>query len=61
MRTADEETWEAEQWDEYLDEFGPEGYIEARYGREALAHLEVTSWTKEVGNERPVTDVPNAA
>jgi len=54
MRTADEDTWEAEYWDEYLDEFGPEAYIEARSRQydvplrtlEAVGK-EVTTWTAQ--------------
>jgi hypothetical protein len=31
MRVWDEATWEADYWDEYLREFGPGAYVEARY------------------------------
>jgi hypothetical protein len=40
MRPADEETWEQEYWDDYLNEFGPEAYVEARFGTEALQNME---------------------
>jgi len=31
MRPQDEDTWEAEYWDEILRDFGPSAYIEARF------------------------------
>jgi len=31
MRPADEDTWESEYWDEYVQEFGKEAYVEARF------------------------------
>ena len=31
MRPDDEATWEADYWDEYLAEFGPGAYVDARY------------------------------
>jgi hypothetical protein len=40
MRPADEETWEQEYWDDYLNEFGPEAYVEARFGTEPLQNME---------------------
>jgi hypothetical protein len=40
MRPADEETWEQEYWDDYLNEFGPEAYVEARFGSEPLQNME---------------------
>jgi hypothetical protein len=57
MRTADEDTWEAEQWDEYLKEFGRAAYIEARY--ELAPRKEEWEWTREAGRQETV--VPNAA
>ncbi len=32
-RDPNEDTWEAEFWDEYLQDFGLAAYIEARYER----------------------------
>jgi hypothetical protein len=68
MRVADEDTWEQEFWKDIIDEFGPEGYVEMRYLSQvkAIEPEEVPQWTREAGNERPVTDteetvVPNAA
>jgi len=40
MRVQDEDTWEAEQWDEYVLEFGPEAYIEERYMKGGDTHGE---------------------
>lgn len=31
MRVQDEDTWESEYWDEYIQEFGLAAYVEARY------------------------------
>jgi hypothetical protein len=55
MRTEDEDTWEAEYWDEYLKEFGRAAYVESRYG----VGKEESEWTPEVGQQEQV--VPNAA
>ena len=52
MRTEDEDTWEAEYWDDFLDEFGPEGYIEVRYG----VREEVPEWTREAGTQAEQAD-----
>ena len=30
-RDPNEDTWEAEYWDEYLQDFGLAAYVEARY------------------------------
>jgi hypothetical protein len=40
MRCDDEASWYAEQWDDYLHEFGLAAYVEARYGlqRNDLTH-----------------------
>ena len=40
MRVQDEDTWEAEYWDEYLREFGRAAYIEARYQAPSAVELE---------------------
>ena len=40
MRVQDEETCEAEYWDEYLREFGRAAYIEARYQAQRAVELE---------------------
>lgn len=36
-RDPNEDTWEGEQWDDFLKQFGPEAYVTARY---LLAKLE---------------------
>jgi hypothetical protein len=40
VRVQDEETCEAEYWDEYLREFGRAAYIEARYQAQSAVELE---------------------
>jgi hypothetical protein len=40
VRVQDEETCEAEYWDEYLREFGRAAYIEARYQAQRAVELE---------------------
>jgi hypothetical protein len=40
VRVQDEDTWEAEYWDEFLREFGGAAYIEARYQGQRAVELE---------------------
>jgi hypothetical protein len=47
VRVQDEDTCEAEYWDEYLREFGRAAYIEARYQAQRAVELEPRAYDSD--------------